>query len=222
MGIMPAAINPGGSPVAWPIYIVDQNGKTGGGIVGSMPAALPPAGAPVAMPVYVVDQNGAVAGVSPLIIADEAIAIAGLATTVYNTNAVYLYAFELYTTTIFTGGKWRCGATTTGTSDIGIYTFAGVLLADTGAVTNVASTNMSANFAPGQVSLPPGQYFAAFSVSNSTDTIVGVTLGNPAIMTRCRQATNTATPPLPANTGGYSNVPAKFPAFSLTVLNGLI
>ena len=159
-----------------------------------------------------------------IVIGSDPVAISGSAAAgvVLATNAVYLAAFELLVATTFSGGKWRTGAAATGTSDLGIYTFAGTLQANIGGVANVASTSMSQAFSGGNITLPPGQYFAAFCVSNNTDVIWSVGAGNGAAYTRCRQATNTATVGvLPSTTGGYSDTPAKFPAFALTVVGGL-
>ena len=163
--------------------------------------------------------------IGPLIVADEASSLAANAAATYTANGVYLYAFELQAATTFSGGKWRCGATTTGTTDVGIYSFAGNLQGtDTGAVTNVASTNISANFTGGNITLPPGQYFAALCVSNGTDTIAGKQGGisTTEVASRQRFATNSATSGvLPSTTGGYSDAPVNFPSFALTVVNGL-
>lgn len=160
--------------------------------------------------------------IAPLIIADEAVAATASASTVYGANIVYLYAFELQATATISGAKWRVGATATGTTDIGIYDSGGNLLTHTGAVANVASTTQSANFSGGNYTLSPGQYFMALVVSNATDTISGLAVGNPAVMSRMRQATNSgAAGVLPLATGGYSDAPAKFPAFALTVAGGL-
>src|SRR5215469_8117064 len=153
----------------------------------------------------------------PLIIADEVISITGVATSTLTANAVYLYAFELNTPTTFSGAKWRMGATTTGTTDIGIYDFAtGTKQASLGATTNTASTNMSANFSGGNITLPAGQYFMAMTLSNSTDTAVTTGVSNPGIQSRIRQATNNATSGvLPSTLGGYSDTPTRCPSFGL-------
>lgn len=159
-----------------------------------------------------------------LIIADEAIAATAAVTTTYTANNVYLYAFEVEVPTAISGGKWRTGATATGTSDIGIYTFAGALLAHTGATANAANTSQSPNFSGGNITLAPGQYFIGYCVSNSTDTIAGKGgLANSAGDNRWRQATNAATAGvLPNSTGGYTSNPANFPALALVVVGGLV
>lgn len=158
-----------------------------------------------------------------LIIADEAVSVSGVATASLSANVVYLYAFVLRAPTIFSGAKWRMGATTTGTTDIGIYSFAGSLLIHTGAVTNVASTNMSANFSGNAtIYLPPGQYFMALCPSNGTDTYNSIGISNPAIQSNMRQGTTAGTAGvLPNSTGGYSDTPARFPGVALTVVGGL-
>lgn len=160
----------------------------------------------------------------PLIVAgNEAIAVSGsAASAVLATNVVYLSAFELLVATTFSGGKWRVGTTATGTADLGIYSFAGSLLANLGGVANVASSPMSQAFSGGNITLPPGQYFAAFCVSNNTDNIWSLGVGNGAVYSRSRQAINSATAGvLPSATGGYSDTPVRFPAFALTVVGGL-
>src|SRR5947209_8243171 len=106
---------------------------------------------------------------APLIVSDgETIGLMGSSQTL-TANAVYLWAFEIFALTTFTGAKLRIVATATGTTDIGIYTFTGSLLIDTGAIANVANTNMSNNFTA-NLSIDKGQYFMALCPSNATDT----------------------------------------------------
>ncbi len=161
--------------------------------------------------------------IAPLFIGSEAAALAGVATGVLAANAVYLYAFEVQATITVTGARWRIGTAATGTTDIGIYTFAGNFLIDTGAVSNATATNMSANFTANLV-LSPGQYFAALCPSNSTDNYLAVQgTSSVAELTRFRLATNSGTSGvLPSTTGGYSGTLAtKAPAFFISILNGL-
>ncbi len=162
-------------------------------------------------------------GVPELITTDEVISVTGVATSTLTGNTVYLYAFKLSAPTTYSGAKWRMGATVTGTTDIGIYDFAtGTKQASLGATTNVASTNMSANFSGGNIQLSAGQYFMAMTVSNSTDTPVTNAVSNPGIQSYMRQATNAASAGvLPSTLGGYSDTPARFPSFGLTVVGGL-
>ncbi len=154
--------------------------------------------------------------------AAEALAIGGSASNTLGANSVYLYAFELAVAVTFSGAKWRIGTTGGGTADVGIYDINGNLLTHTGGTTNTGSTNMSANFSGGNYTLQPGQYFMAYCTSSATDNVYGVSLGNPAAITRCRLANNSATAGvLPSTTGGYTDAPGHFPAFSLTVVGGL-
>ena len=115
------------------------------------------------------------------------------------------------------------GATTTGTTDMGVYDANGNLLAHTGATTNTASTNMSQAFSGGNLALGPGQYFMALCPSNSTDTYLAVTsTSRQAPVTRNRLGVTAGTSGvLPSTSGGYSDGPSRTPGMSLTILNGL-
>jgi hypothetical protein len=161
--------------------------------------------------------------VAPWIISDEVAALAGVLTTLLAANVVYMYAFETLAPITITGAKWRMGATTTGTTDIGVYDSNGNLLGHTGATTNTASTNMSASLNGGNITLAPGQYFMALCPSNSTDTYLAIgSVAAATTPTRHRQATNTGTAGvLPGTTGGYADTPSKTPAMSLTISGGL-
>lgn len=159
-----------------------------------------------------------------LITSTDAITAGGAAQTMVINN-VYLYAFELAVSVTFTGAKWRCSGTAVGSTDIGIYTFAGTLLGNIGGTNNVTSTSMSANFATA-ITCAPGQYFMA--LTNSTaEHLFGITgFANTAVLSRCRLAVNTSTGTgvslaLPSTTGGYTDSPGVFPAFALTVSGGL-
>lgn len=157
-----------------------------------------------------------------LITSTDAITAGGAAQTMVANN-VYLYAFELAVSTTFTGAKWRCSATAVGSTDIGIYTFAGTLLGSLGGVNNTSSTSMSASFGTA-INCGPGQYFMALTNSGA-EHLFGITgFANTAVLSRCRIATNTSsgTPVvLPSSTGGYTDAPGVFPAFALTVSGGL-
>ncbi len=165
----------------------------------------------------------------PLIIATEVPALAGLATTTLSALTVYLYAFELAVATTFSGAKWRTGTTSApGSFDLGIYSFAGSLLANVGGVVGAATTSFSQAFSGGNVMLQPGQYFMAFASENATDTLVGINapVAGGTIESRYRFATNTSTNAhptvLPATTGTILNPSAtKLPSFSLTIVGGI-
>lgn len=157
------------------------------------------------------------------IISNDAVSLNAVLTVTLGANIVYLYAFEIFAPTTFTGAKWRMGATTTGTTDVGIYDVNGNLQTHTGAITNTASTNMSQAFSGGNITLAPGLYFMALCPSNATDTYLGVASTTSKTTTsRDRQATNSGTAGvLPATTGGYSDTPSAVPAMSLTISGGL-
>ncbi len=157
------------------------------------------------------------------IICDEAISLLTSLTVLLTANNIYLYFFKIDVPTTFSGGKFHTGTTATGTVDLGIYSFAGTLLTNTGAIANVASSNMSPNFSGGNYTLAPGQYFMAMCPSNSTDTIggrAGLTNSNGADRWRLANNSGTAGVLNPAH-GGYTDNPNNFPAFALTIVGGL-
>lgn len=132
-------------------------------------------------------------------IVDADIAV-GTAAAALTANQVYLYAFEINGPCTADAGRWKMGATVTGTTDMGVYNAAGALLAHTGAVVNVANTNMSANFLS-SVTLAPGRYFLALCPSNGTDTYNRASAVGTGISRTC-QATNAGTAGvLPSTTG---------------------
>ncbi len=164
------------------------------------------------------------------IICDESISATGAVTAVFVNTNVFLYFFKLDVPTTLSGGKWHTGATATGATDIGIYTFAGNLQASISGggagvgTNNAANTSQSSAFSGGNITLAPGQYFMALCESVSTDTITGKAgIVNSGGSNRWRLAVNgpNASFSLPATTGGYTDSPSNVPAFSLTVVGGL-
>jgi len=146
--------------------------------------------------------------VPPEIIAAEAIAVAGVITATITANAVYLYGFELAANVSIASVRWRMGATTTGHTNMGIYTYAGNLVSgsDTGSQVNTLSALNSFSYAT-PIPLSPGQYFLALACDNSTDTYLalsGATTFSES-MTRHRVAANSlAAGALPLTTGAIS------------------
>lgn len=119
-------------------------------------------------------DSGAIA---PAIICSEANTLAGGVTATLTINVPFLYAFEVTGQTLPVHQvRWRMGATTTGHSNMAIYTAAGTLVpfSDTGAILNVANTTQTQTYGT-DVSLPPGQYFLAIASDNGTDTYGGIT-----------------------------------------------
>jgi hypothetical protein len=166
----------------------------------------------------------------PLIIADEAISATAAITATFTNANVFLYAFEVLVATTFSGARWHTGATATGATDIGIYSFAGNLLASLSGggagvgVANVANSTQTPSFNGGNITLQPGQYFMALCESVSTDTITGKAgIVNSGAANRWRLAVNApnASFSLPATTGGYTDSPSNVPAFALIVVGGL-
>src|SRR5260221_12760530 len=83
---------------------------------------------------------------TPQFVGTEPVGVAGALTILLTANQVYLYLFEVPPTGMtILGTKWRMGATTTGHTSMGIYTYAGNLVAgsDTGAQLNVANNSQS-------------------------------------------------------------------------------
>src|SRR5260221_7439985 len=109
--------------------------------------------------------------IAPVIISDEPASMVAITTGVLVAFTVYLYAFELQSPVVVLGVKWGTGATHTGNTNMGIYTFAGNLVAgsDTGAQVNGASVDNSFTYGSA-IALSPGQYLMALAPSNSTDT----------------------------------------------------
>jgi hypothetical protein len=136
-------------------------------------------------------------------------------------NNVYLWAFELQSTTVIVGMRWRNAATAAGSTNMGIYTVAGNLVAgsDTGAVADVLNAVVSFTYAT-PVVLGPGQYFLAIAC-NAADTFQGVSpLG--ANASRAKRATNNlAAGALPATTGVIISNPAIIPGMAALVSGGI-
>ena len=138
-------------------------------------------------------------GVAPTLLGSDGPSAAAASMTII-TNTVYLYAIEVLVPVSITVMRWRMFATATGHSNLGIYTFAGNLVAgsDTGAIANSASSINSTTLGTA-VALSPGQYFLALACDNSTDTYAGVSSGGTH---KHRNATNAlATGALPLTTG---------------------
>src|SRR5258707_15184881 len=114
---------------------------------------------------------------APQFIGTDSIGVAGALTILLTANQVYLYLFEVPPTGMtILGTKWRMGATIGGTTNMGIYTYAGNLVAgsDTGAQTNVANNSQSFTYGTA-VFLPAGSYYIALACDNATDTYEGIT-----------------------------------------------
>lgn len=159
---------------------------------------------------------------APAIISDDGGVLTAQITTTLAANAVYLRAFTIYATTTIVAAGYRMGATTTGKTNLGIYTLAGNLVSgsDTGQVTNVASSDNKFTYGSAIV-LAQGQYFLALSPSNGSDTYmarvatVGTTNGS------YRIAANTLSAgALPATTGALS-ITTLDPISALYTQNGL-
>src|SRR5258707_8563363 len=162
--------------------------------------------------------------VQPQFIGTEPVGLAGALTILLTANQVYLYLFELSAQEIIAGVKWRMGATTTGHTNMGIYTYAGNLVAgsDTGAQLNVANTNQSFTYATA-VTLGQGSYYIALACDNATDTYEGITAptGGSQI-SRHRAATNAlAAGALPATTGTILTAGTKGPGTAVQVSGGI-
>jgi len=157
----------------------------------------------------------------PQIIDNEAASYTGN-TSALTANTIYLWAFELSVPVIIVGMRWRNAATATGSTNMGIYTAAGNLVAgsDTGAVANAVNTTKTFTYGS-PVVLQPGQYFLAISCNNGTDTFNALTPGF-TDASRARRATNTlATGALPATTGAIVVLTSFAPAMAALVSGGL-
>lgn len=151
-----------------------------------------------------VDSNA----VAPMIIASEANTLAGGVAATLTINVPFLYAFEVTGQTLQVHQvRWRMGATTTGHTNMAIYTAAGAIVAgsDTGAILNVANTTHTPAYT-NDVSLPPGQYYLAIASDNGTDTYGGITGAVARIgVSRHRIGTNLlAAGAMPATLGAIS------------------
>lgn len=149
--------------------------------------------------------------VGPLIIGTDAAAIAGGVTaTLTGPGTPMLFAFELQAPLAIHQVRWRMGATTTGHTNIAIYTAAGALVAgsDTGAIANIASTTQTQTYT-NDVLLSSGQYYLAIACDNTTDTYEGLAgVANRASVSRYRAGTNVLSGgAMPATLGTISNAP---------------
>src|SRR5260221_12935535 len=163
--------------------------------------------------------------VQPQFIGTEPVGLAGALTILLTANQVYLYLFEVPPTGItILGTKWRMGATIGGHTNMGIYTYAGNLVAgsDTGAQLNVANNSMAFTYATA-ITLGQGSYYIALACDNATDTFEGITAptGGSQI-SRHRAATNAlAAGALPATTGTILTAGTKVPGAALQVSGGI-
>lgn len=157
-------------------------------------------------------------------IGTEATGLAGVLTITLTANTVYLYLFEVLAPVTITGVKWRMGATTTGHTNIGVYTYAGNLVSgtDSGAQLNTANNSLSFTYASA-VTLPVGSYFLALATDTATDTYEGITAPTGgSIISRHRAATNVlAAGALPATTGAIVTAGTKVPGVALQVSGGI-
>lgn len=161
---------------------------------------------------------------APQFIGTEAVGVAGALTILLTANQVYLYLFEVPVPMTILGVKWRMGATTTGHTNMGIYTYAGNLVSgsDTGAQLNVANNSQSFTYASA-IKLPIGSYYIALACDNATDTYEGITAPTGgSIISRHRAATNVlAAGALPATTGAILTAGTKVPGVALQVSGGI-
>ncbi len=162
---------------------------------------------------------------TPQFIGTEPVGLAGALTILLTANQVYLYLYEVPPTgTTITGVKWRMGATTTGHTNMGIYTYAGSLVSgsDSGAQLNVANTNQTFTFGAA-ITLAPGSYWIALACDNATDTYEGITAPTGGSqLSRYRAATNVlAAGALPATTGTILTAGTKVPGAALQVSGGI-
>ncbi len=152
---------------------------------------------------------------TPQFVGTEPVGVAGALTILLTANQVYLYLFEVPPTGMtILGTKWRMGATTTGHTSMGIYTYAGNL---------VAGSN-SQSFTYGTaVFLPAGSYYIALACDNATDTYEGITAPSGGTqLSRHRAATNAlAAGALPATTGAILTAGTKVPGAALQVSGGI-
>src|SRR5260221_9950059 len=107
---------------------------------------------------------------TPQFIGTDSIGLAGALTILLTANQVYLYLFEVPPTGMtILGTKWRMGATTTGHTSMGIYTYAGSLVSgsDTGAQLNVANNSQSFTYGTA-VFFPARSYYISLAFYHST------------------------------------------------------
>lgn len=167
--------------------------------------------------------------VQPWLISNEAVAGPSASHTL-TANKVYLYAFETMANITIDAMRWAMAATTTGTTDLGIFDASGNLLAHTGTSTNSANVNISANIAKDgagntitSLALAPGRYYTGLCPSNSTDTYQAAAFftGTPLI-DHAMIATNAGTAGvLPATTGAIINNTTLVPMVSAHIVGGI-
>lgn len=162
-------------------------------------------------------------GVSPAIIATDWSQAGSVVTTTYTANQVQCFSFDLQAPTVITGARWHMGATATGSTNVAIYTLSGGALvsgSDTGAITNVANSDVSATYTT-PISLAPGQYLAALASSNGTDTYMARNSGSANKAWHNRVATNTMSASVMPSTLGTLNATLSNPSFCLLTQGGL-
>src|SRR5258708_19137172 len=114
---------------------------------------------------------------TPQFVGTDPVGVAGALTILLTANQVYLYLFEVPPTgTTILGTKWRMGATIGGHTNMGIYTYAGNLVAgsDSGAQLNVANNSQSFTYGTA-VFFPASSHYIALACDNATDTYEGIT-----------------------------------------------
>src|SRR5260221_2356097 len=114
---------------------------------------------------------------TPQFVGTEPVGVAGALTILLTANQVYLYLFEVPPTGMtILGTKWRMGATTTGHTSMGIYTYAGNLVAgsDTGAQLNVANNSQSFTYGTA-VFFPASSHYISLGCGHATDTYESIT-----------------------------------------------
>lgn len=160
--------------------------------------------------------------VQPWIIDNLGIAPAASSHTL-TANKGYLWAFELLAPCTITAMRWFMAATVTGTSDAGIYDGSGNLLSHTGAVTNVANVDNSANLLS-SLALSPGRYYMALCPSNSTDTYMSISglqdVATPSLTRVLFTVTNGSAGVLPSTTGGIA-LSNRIPVLAAVVSGGI-
>jgi hypothetical protein len=161
--------------------------------------------------------------IAPLIICSEgATDVQSLVVTV-SIGIEYLYAFELQAPLFIASIRWDMGATVTGKTNAGIYTFAGNLVSgsDTGQIVNVASSTNTVTYSTA-VYLPIGQYYIAVACTNSTDTYVGKTLTNAYSTSRHRRAANSVSGTALNNTTGAISTTTICLACAIVPVGGIV
>lgn len=159
---------------------------------------------------------------APFILTDNSL-LAGGASGVLTANTVYVLAVQIQSGLILAipAMTWKTTATTTGTTDAGIYDANGNQLSHTGAIANVATSNMRSNLLIAQ-KLPSGKYYLAMTPSNSTDTYTRVTnFGTVNAIAACYTAANAGTAGVLPATLGALTVTAIMPVIGAAITGGI-